>query len=137
MGLLLLDQKIANFISDTATVLKPQYSLVEAKTIMVRNNNSEAYVVDNEKNFLGKVEFMKIVDQDGSLPITDFANLEILTLKHDASLQQAIEIAADFVGESIPIVDQSTGQFQGAVTEGDIFTAYLGIQGQITDLEKK
>lgn len=80
---------------------------------------------------------MKIVDQDGSLPITDFANLETLTLKHDASLQQAIEIAADFVGESIPIVDQSTGQFQGAVTEGDIFTAYLRIQGQITDLEKK
>lgn len=137
VGLLLMDQKIADFISDTATVLKPQYSLVEAKTIMVRNNNSEAYVVDNEKNFLGKVEFMKIVDQDGSLPITDFANLETLTLKHDASLQQAIEIAADFVGESIPIIDESTGQFQGAVTEGDIFTAYLGIQGQITDLEKK
>ena len=104
---------------------------------MVRNNNNEAYVVDNDKIFLGKVEFMKIVDQDGSLPITDFANLETLTLKHDASLQQAIEIAADFVGESIPIIDEDTGQFQGAVTEGDIFTAYLGIQGQITDLEKK
>ena len=136
-GLLLMDQKIADFISDTATVLKPQYSLDEAKTIMVRNNTSEAYVVDTEKIFWGKVEFMKILDHDGSLPITEFANLETVTLKHDASLQQAIEIAADFVGESIPIVDESTGQFQGAVTEGDIFTAYLGIQGQITDLEKK
>ena len=58
--------KNSQFHLGYATVLKPQYSLVEAKTIMVRNNNSEAYVVDNEKNFLGKVEFMKIVDQDGA-----------------------------------------------------------------------
>ena len=104
---------------------------------MVRNNNSEAYVVDDRNILLGKVEFMRIVHQDNSLPITKFANSETLILKHDASLQQAIEIAAGFVGESIPVVDESTGQFHGAVTEGDIFTAYLEIQGQIMDLEKK
>ena len=137
VGLLLMDQKVADFISDTATLLKPQCSLFEAKNIMVRNNNSEAYVVDDRNILLGKVEFMRIVHQDNSLPITKFANSETLTLKHDASLQQAIEIAAGFVGESIPVVDESTGQFHGAVTEGDIFTAYLGIQGQIMDLEKK
>ena len=137
VGLLLMDQKVADFISDTATLLKPQCSLFEAKNIMVRNNNSEAYVVDDRNILLGKVEFMRIVHQDNSLPITKFANSETLTFKHDASLQQAIEIAAGFVGESIPVVDESTGQFHGAVTEGDIFTAYLGIQGQIMDLEKK
>lgn len=137
VGLLLMDQKVADFISDTATLIKPQCSLFEAKNIMVRNNNSEAYVVDDRNILLGKVEFMRIVHQDNSLPITKFANSETLTLKHDASLQQAIEIAAGFVGESIPVVDESTGQFHGAVTEGDIFTAYLGIQGQIMDLEKK
>ena len=137
VGLLLMDQKVADFISDKATLIKPQCSLFEAKNIMVRNNNSEAYVVDDRNILLGKVEFMRIVHQDNSLPITKFANSETLTLKHDASLQQAIEIAAGFVGESIPVVDESTGQFHGAVTEGDIFTAYLGIQGQIMDLEKK
>jgi len=136
-GLLLMDRKIADFISDTATVLEPQHSLFEAKTIMTQNNNSEAYVVGDRNIFLGKVEFMKIVHQDDSLPITQFSKLDTLTLKHDASLQQAIEIAAGFVGESIPVVDEITGQFLGAITEGDIFTAYLGIQGQITDLEKK
>lgn len=137
VGLLLMDQKVADYISDTATLLKPQCSLFEAKNIMVRNNNSEAYVVDDRNILLGKVEFMRIVHQDNSLPITKFANSETLTFKHDASLQQAIEIAAGFVGESIPVVDESTGQFHGAVTEGDIFTAYLEIQGQIMDLEKK
>ena len=136
-GLLTMDRKVAEFISDAATLLEPKCSLGEAKAIMAHNKNSEAYVVDDKKMFLGKVEFMKIVDQNNSLPITQFANLETVTLMHDASLQQAIEIAADFVGESIPIINETTFQFHGTVTEGDIFTAYLEIQGQITDLEKK
>jgi CIC family chloride channel protein len=136
-GLLTMDRKVAEFTSDAATLLEPKCSLGEAKAIMAHNKNSEAYVVDDKKMFLGKVEFMKIVDQNNSLPITQFANLETVTLMHDASLQQAIEIAADFVGESIPIINETTFQFHGTVTEGDIFTAYLEIQGQITDLEKK
>ena len=59
-----------------------------------------------------------------------------LSIKHDASLQQAIETASGFVGESIPVVDRATGVMQGVVNEADLFKLYLTLQTRITDLER-
>ena len=59
-----------------------------------------------------------------------------LSIKHDASLQQAIEVASDFVGESIPVVDRATGIMQGVVNEADLFKLYLKLQSRVTDLER-
>ena len=61
---------------------------------------------------------------------------EPISIKHDASLQQAIEVASNFVGESIPIVNRDTKAFHGVVTEADLFKLYLTLQSRITDLER-
>ncbi|MEC8128579.1 MAG: CBS domain-containing protein, partial [Pseudomonadota bacterium] len=58
------------------------------------------------------------------------------SIKHDASLQQAIEVASDFVGESIPVIDRSEGTMVGVVTEADLFKLYLGLQHRVADLER-
>jgi len=50
---------------------------------------------------------------------------------------QAIEVASDFVGESIPVIDRASGQLTGIVTEGDLFTAYLETQNRVIDIEGK
>ena len=42
------------------------------------------------------------------------------------SLTEALEIASDFVGESIPVMDGET--FIGAITEGDLFKKVLDIE---------
>ncbi len=57
-----------------------------------------------------------------------------ISIKHDASLQQAIEIASNFVGESIPVIDRDSGKMHGIVTEADLFNLYLSLQSRIADL---
>ncbi len=69
--------------------------------------------------------------------IFNFIEQGALTIKSDASLQQAIEAASNFIGETIPIVERESNIFIGTVNEGDIFTLYLELQGQTLDLEKK
>ena len=56
-------------------------------------------------------------------------------LNHDASLLQAMEVASNFVGETIPVVNKENGQLVGVVSEGDIFNAYLTTQSRVHDLE--
>jgi len=75
---------------------------------------------------------MKLTDDQ---PVADAADSDAISIKHDASLMQAIEVASDFVGESIPVVNRETGQMVGIVTEGDIFRLYLKTQNNIMDLE--
>tara|TARA_B110000902_G_C13948537_1_gene452668 strand:- start:407 stop:613 length:207 start_codon:yes stop_codon:yes gene_type:complete len=67
----------------------------------------------------------------------EFIDEDALNIKSDASLQQAIEAAANFVGEAIPIIDRSSDSFIGTINEGDIFKLYLELQGQTIDLEKR
>ena len=56
-------------------------------------------------------------------------------MSHDASLLEAMEIASNFVGETIPVVNNENKQLVGVVSEGDIFNAYLVTQSRVHDLE--
>ncbi|MDG2299112.1 MAG: CBS domain-containing protein, partial [Planktomarina sp.] len=58
-----------------------------------------------------------------------------ISLNSDASLQQAIEVGSDFIGEAIPVLDRTSQKLQGVISESDIFKAYLDLQTQIIDLE--
>ena len=64
------------------------------------------------------------------------AESEPISIKHDASLLQAIEVASGFVGESIPVINRDTGEMLGIVTEADLFKLYLNLQTRISDLER-
>jgi hypothetical protein len=48
-----------------------------------------------------------------------------------------MEVAANFVGEIIPIVEQHTNQAVAVITEGAIFQAYLSKQNQTVEMEKR
>ncbi len=49
---------------------------------------------------------------------------------------EAIEVASDFVGETIPVIEQPSGKMIGVVSESDLFSAYLDIQEHVQDVEK-
>ena len=102
---------------------------------MVKANASESYLID--KNiFIGKITLHKLLEISEKSQISKAAEENPISIKHDASLMQAIEIASEFVGESIPVINREKGTLVGVVTEGDIFQRYLNTQSQITDLEK-
>ena len=46
-----------------------------------------------------------------------------------------MEVASNFVGETIPVIQQESGQIVGVVSEADIFDAYLTTQSHVRDLE--
>ena len=58
-------------------------------------------------------------------------------IDHDASLQSAMEVASNFVGEIIPIIDTDRKKAIAVITEGAIFQAYLSKQNQTVEMEKR
>jgi CIC family chloride channel protein len=58
-----------------------------------------------------------------------------IKLNHDASIMQAMEVASNFVGETIPVIRDADGYMAGVVSEADIFQGYLATQNRIHDLE--
>ncbi|XDZ64937.1 chloride channel protein [Alphaproteobacteria bacterium LSUCC0684] len=101
---------------------------------MIEQGVSEGYVIDGSR-YGGKFTLKQLIPLSGGERIASVADLEAISIKHDASLMQAIEIASDFVGESIPVLNRETGEMIGIVTEGDIFQLYLKTQYTIMDLE--
>jgi CIC family chloride channel protein len=86
--------------------------------------------------FKGKVSIHALIGMPGRTKVDKAIDLEPLSIKHDASLLQAIEVASNFVGESIPIVNRDTGLLVGVVTEADLFGLYLSLQNRVSDLER-
>jgi CIC family chloride channel protein len=101
---------------------------------MIAQGVSEGYVLDGRR-FCGKFTLQALIPLKDNQSIMDAVDADPVFIKHDASILQAIEIASDFVGESIPIIDQDQHDMQGVVTEGDIFSLYLKTQSTIMDLE--
>ena len=103
---------------------------------LVKASITEAYVLDESGLFRGKVSLHSLLAKSKASRIDDLCDANPLSIKHDASLQQAIEVASHFVGESIPVINRETGELLGVVTEADLFQLYLGLQTRIADLER-
>ena len=109
----------------------------DAIKAMTKSEASEAYIVTKEQKFFGKVSLHGLLKIKKNNPVTDALIQKPIIIKHDASLQQSIEIASKFVGESISVVNKETKEMLGVVSEADLFQAYLSTQNKIIDLEKK
>ena len=49
---------------------------------------------------------------------------------------EVIEVASDFVGETIPVIEQPSGKMIGVMSGANFFSVYLGIQEHVQDVEK-
>lgn len=109
----------------------------DAIKAMTKAEVSEAYIVTKEQQFFGKISLHGLLKIKKNNPVTDALIQKPIIIKHDASLQQSIEIASKFVGESIPVVNTETKEMLGVISEADLFQSYLLTQNKIIDLEKK
>ncbi len=87
---------------------------------------TEAYVCDNQDILLGRVNVLDLQDVETLSGIMDRTPL---SFDGQDSLTHAMEKASEFVGESIPVVDQ--GRLVGALTEGDLFNKVLSVQEEL------
>ena len=132
----LMETEISHIISSDFVSISPSSNVQNTLKILSSAGKSEGYIIDKKQKLIGKVDIQSLVYETPSRQIPDLVQRKPITIKSDASLQQAIEVASGFVGESIPVVDRKNNKILGVVTEADLFQSYLRTQAQIVDLEK-
>ena len=91
---------------------------------MRADQTTESYILNEDGTLHGKLDLHDLIaNMEDSEPKLDQSPISLDTAN---SLTEALEIASDFVGESIPVMN---GQiFLGAITEGDLFKKVLEIE---------
>ena len=133
----LTETSVETIVNDEFLRLEAEEKNSTAIDKMVSAGVTEAYLLDNKDTFLGKIIITDLVKQNPDLPARNFCIDNPISIKAEASLQQCIEAASEFVGETIPIIDRQTNVLLGVVNEADIFQAYLKLQNNVIDLETK
>ena len=132
-----MEKRAADYASLDYIELYSHDSVEDASRLMSEQNKNEVIILDADGQFLGKIELHALIGESADSKIEKFADKNCVTLKHDASLQQAMEAAANFVGEAIPIINRETNRVVSVITEGAIFEAYLNVQDTVIDMEKR
>ncbi len=136
-GLFMTETDILKYSDETFATVKLEDNIDKVIKLMAKTNQSEIVVLDQEEKFCGKVDALSLINKMGTLRSAGVVDENCLVISHDASLQDAMEVAANFVGEIIPIVEQHTNQAVAVITEGAIFQAYLSKQNQTVEMEKR
>jgi len=107
-----------------------------AAQILATNGYSEGYCLTASGELIGKINLQDLVRVPTGTLIESVLDKKPVQLISGTSVGQAIETAADFVGEAMPVISETTGALIGVVSEADIFTAVLETQKLVTSLEK-
>lgn len=132
----LMEKQISSILTQDYLSVAPKEMIGAIIRKMSKHDYSEAYCIDSNGRFLGKCKLSEIVHAKKSDYAKSHLEGDSKSIKLDASIMQAIEVASDFVGESIPVISRSDGKLAGVVTEADIFQAYMSTQVRINDLER-
>ena len=132
----MMETYVADIAHGGYVQLDPNCSVNNAIKSMVKEEATEAYVLDDSQKFKGKLTLHALLAVSPDSPVMKHVQSDPISIKHDASLQQAIEIASNFVGESIPVINRDYNTLLGVATEADLFKLYLGLQGRVADLER-
>ena len=136
-GMFLMEKRASDYGSLDYIQLHCEDLVRDASRLMSEQNKNEVIVLDTNGQFYGKIELHSLIGKSANSKIAKFVDTNCVTIKHDASLQQAMEAAANFVGEAIPIINRETNQVISVITEGAIFDAYLKVQDTVIDMEKR
>lgn len=96
--------------------------------------HTEAFIIDNNNIFLGLVKLTDAL-RHPTLNAFDIIDRSPSILKTSYSLLQAMEVAKNFVGEAIPVVDEHH-VLVGSLSEGDILGAVLNLQDEVKAYER-
>ena len=135
----ILDHRlIESYITRDYTALAPNTPLGEAKSRLLESRSHEGYVIDAGGVYLGTVKLEELVtnEESGDLgsdtAVARLAKREALILTAKTSVWAAMERMGDFVGESIPVVEEGVdGRMLGVVFEATIVKAYLDTMNDI------
>ena len=136
-GLFMTETDILEFSETEFVTIRETESVADAINLMSNKNQSELIVVGENNEFKGKVNSLNLFGKEGKILDADVIEEDCILIPHNASLQSAMEVASNFIGEIIPIVDTDRNKAVATITEGAIFQAYLSKQNQTVEMEKR
>ena len=126
---------IKNYVDHKYTKLSPKSTIEEAIKLLIKFRTTEGYVVTDDNNYIGKISLMNLIDNEGS-NLIDLIEEKPLIIEPNSNLILVIKKLSKFVGESIPVVNKSTNEMLGIISENDVLQAYLDISEEINQIEK-
>jgi CIC family chloride channel protein len=112
------------------TRAKAESTLRDIRDALVKDRHSEAYVVDRDGHYVGTLTLHRLMElTSGGISLEELAaehaRPEALVLSPDESIWAAMSKIEDFIGESIPVVENN--QLIGVLFESTIVSTYLNI----------
>ena len=136
-GLFMTETDILRFADLNFYTISESETVASAVSLMSKIEQSELMVVNESGEFIGKINSLSLFNKKGTLVSAEVIDKDCVYIDHDASLQSAMEIASNFVGEIIPIIQTDQKKAVAIITEGAIFQAYLSKQNQTVEMEKR
>ena len=133
--ILLNEINIGNYANKKFSKISDKMFTNAVKKLLLKNKDTEGYVLSKENKLIGKVRLVDIVDKKNQ-KITNFLQKKPIILNADISLLETIKKLSNFVGESIPIIDKKNKKILGIISENDVLAAYLKISNEINHIEK-
>ncbi|MBL6606341.1 MAG: chloride channel protein [Alphaproteobacteria bacterium] len=126
--------KLASLATDDFLSFTPEVSKKTIIEKMQKNKLAEAYCITEDGSFLGKISIFDVMTASQKTAAS-LANPNCLQLLASQSINDAMKIAIDFVGEAIPVIDPQNQQLVGVVSEADLFRAYSTITQRVREIE--
>ena len=134
--LFLQRKKIKEIVDKDFLKIDGNITVKEAIEMFKTFQCSEAYYVGLNDKLLGKLSLPKLLSYDDNLKIKDIKKTKFLKINDDEDLSETIQKCKDFVGESIPVVDNK-GKIIGIFSENDLFVSYLEAEEFRANVETK
>ena len=131
--ILMTQTKILNYVSPNFLSLKLNSKNKNNIVQFKRMNSTEAYFIDKDKNYFGKLKLINILNKPGNS--INFKEKDPIIINPNQNIYEIMNILKDFVGESIPVVDDKK-KLIGVISENDVLKAYDQITQTIRNIEK-
>ena len=131
--ILMTQTKILNYVSSDFLSLKLNSTNKNNIAQFKRMNSTEAYFIDKEQNYFGKLKLINILNKPGNS--INFKEKDPIIINPNQNIYEIMNILKDFVGESIPVVNDKN-KLIGVISENDVLKAYDQITQTIRNIEK-
>ena len=130
--IVLSEISIKNIIGKNKFLSTTQTKRKELIKLFASSDFTEAYIIEEDNRLMGKIKVNEVMKELNQVVPID---KNPLALSINESISEAITKASNFVGESIPVLDQSK-KLVGVITEADLFLQYLSVQESISNIER-
>ncbi len=124
-------KQIGSYVSDDFCRITDEITLAQARRRMIKADATEAYLLDENDILTGNISLVKLAalidkGEDMEQSVLIHIDHDCFTLVEDNTIWEAMNELENFVGESIPVLDNNqTNQMLGVVHESTIIKAYL------------